>query len=1204
FKSADSTIVLAQTFQDGGRSMAFFLRNFKRICNPSSATLIPVSRRICLYSTEYFSYNTRRYTTETITKTDLPKQASRKSKASKKELENDSHSKTSTKSKTKVKEKKVVKASKTKKNTDEKLTEAKNVNKTTKLRNKGVTKKDNKLQNATKRPSVTTTLIDKNKKDPRLHDEVHRGSESTVYNSDVVVKSEILTENNGEATAVTTREYTEAEDVRSNDNSDFLSNKEFAVGRVGMKYREGTIGARLYEVSTLAEINGYLSLGQVNEAQKLFNRYLRIGKTLGIASFNKMLLGWAEHGNLMSVKMTFNLLKSDGLKPDISTYAALLFGYGRFGETEKVKEIMKEMEGNGLNPEHIFYKCLLTENQAKGVMHALHLVDPDFKATVPPEYHNTHYPSLVRPLYDSMAEGFNEKVVDGRLNNEFSEHELQVLLEEQLLRELCGVTVIKSVEQVQEQDEEMKKLRGIYEEWRVKCKAALMKVIDEELQEIKGGKFKSLRPRYAPFLQTFDAEELADLTLDQVMFYIKGQVEGVPLHSLSGAVGSALNAKYIVKQREKAGVLKKIKNIYSDYFSYVMDEQHSSKKMARDRWDELDLGRPYEASLRQDISDWPWATKLLCGCTLIDFLLQSITINANLFNNKPESLLAAFYHTYEFRERRKIGVIKPHPVVCKLFKGYLADHGSIVMATTSVPMLVPPRPWRDVRDGAFLLQPVQLMRTNQEDDSKQDRLLEDKCSRNQLCAVFDALNSLGACAWKTNDRILDLAVHYFNNGGSDDLAIPGPVVQPDTNAFDKTGLPPEERMKILQEHRRARKIAREQYSLRMSALYKLSVANHFRNNVFWLPLNMDFRGRVYPIPPHCCHVGDDLNRGMLQFNKGVALGEHGLRWLKIHLTNLHGAKKKASLNERAEYADEMMDEILDSADDPLMGRQWWMSADEPWQTLATCIEISNAVRSDDHTQYVSHHPVHQDGSCNGLQHYAALGHDSYGAKQVNLMPADRPQDVYMEVAKLVEMTRVKDAEKGHKIAQHLEGKVKRKVIKQTVMTIVYGVTFVGGRLQIERQLKDLDIDERLLFDSSAYLVHKVFASIGQLFSSAKAIQDWLAIAATHIAYTGHMVDWYTPLSLYVCQPYCKRTVKVIRTKLQGIEIPAKGLASSPPDSRKQRGAFPPNFVHSLDSTHMMLSALYSQRAGITFTSVHDSFWTHAASIDVMNKVPY
>ena len=61
------------------------------------------------------------------------------------------------------------------------------------------------------------------------------------------------------------------------------------------------------------------------------------------------------------------------------------------------------------------------------------------------------------------------------------------------------------------------------------------------------------------------------------------------------------------------------------------------------------------------------------------------------------------------------------------------------------------------------------------------------------------------------------------------------------------------------------------------------------------------------------------------------------------------------------------------------------------------MEIVDAIRSPDPTQFISHQPVHQDGSCNGLQHYAALGQDSYGAKQVNLMPADRPQDVYEEV---------------------------------------------------------------------------------------------------------------------------------------------------------------------------------------------------------------
>ena len=85
--------------------------------------------------------------------------------------------------------------------------------------------------------------------------------------------------------------------------------------------------------------------------------------------------------------------------------------------------------------------------------------------------------------------------------------------------------------------------------------------------------------------------------------------------------------------------------------------------------------------------------------------------------------------------------------------------------------------------------------------------------------------------------------------------------------------------------------------------------------------------------------------------------------------------------------------------------------------LACSMEIVDAIRSGDPASFVSHLPVHQvntlhththvrthtyihtyvhthtyahtqyissqDGSCNGLQHYAALGHDQLGAEQVS-----------------------------------------------------------------------------------------------------------------------------------------------------------------------------------------------------------------------------
>lgn len=79
-----------------------------------------------------------------------------------------------------------------------------------------------------------------------------------------------------------------------------------------------------------------------------------------------------------------------------------------------------------------------------------------------------------------------------------------------------------------------------------------------------------------------------------------------------------------------------------------------------------------------------------------------------------------------------------------------------------------------------------------------------------------------------------------------------------------------------------------------------------------------------------------------------------------------------------------------------------MSAENPWQTLAACQEIAAALRSGDPAMYVSHFPVHQDGSCNGLQHYAAMGRDVAGAKSVNLKcDGSTPADVYSDVVELV-----------------------------------------------------------------------------------------------------------------------------------------------------------------------------------------------------------
>lgn len=118
------------------------------------------------------------------------------------------------------------------------------------------------------------------------------------------------------------------------------------------------------------------------------------------------------------------------------------------------------------------------------------------------------------------------------------------------------------------------------------------------------------------------------------------------------------------------------------------------------------------------------------------------------------------------------------------------------------------------------------------------------------------------------------------------------------------------------------------------------------------------------------------------------------------------------------------------------GNRWWVKADDPWQCLATCMELRAALESGDPLAFESNLPVHQDGTCNGLQHYAALGGDQVGAQQVNLAVTDRPSDVYTFVADMVEKQIDEDIAKGSKVAAHVKGKISRKVVKQTVSVLV------------------------------------------------------------------------------------------------------------------------------------------------------------------------
>jgi DNA-directed RNA polymerase len=340
--------------------------------------------------------------------------------------------------------------------------------------------------------------------------------------------------------------------------------------------------------------------------------------------------------------------------------------------------------------------------------------------------------------------------------------------------------------------------------------------------------------------------------------------------------------------------------------------------------------------------------------------------------------------------------------------------------------------------------------------------------------ILHGLDVLSSTPWKINRRVFDVMLSSWNAGrgiasipASEENSVYKFPEKPDAS------VDPRSRSDYVNEYKQVLLQQKKDHGERCKVNYTLEVARSFLHDTFYIPHNMDFRGRCYPVPPYLSPVGDDLNRGLLLFAEGRELGETGLRWLQIHLANVYGYDK-LSFNERARFAEDHIDDILDSADKPLDGRQWWLQAEDPWQCLATCFELADVLRSPDPKKFVSHFPVHQDGTCNGMQHYAALGGDIRGARAVNLEDGDRPADIYTRVVEIVNKVIEGDKKLGHEMALHIKEPLTRKVVKQTVMTTVYGVTFIGARDQIAKQLATrTDIEKKHIFTVSSYIAKTV-----------------------------------------------------------------------------------------------------------------------------------
>ncbi|KAK0201027.1 DNA/RNA polymerase [Desarmillaria ectypa] len=767
-----------------------------------------------------------------------------------------------------------------------------------------------------------------------------------------------------------------------------------------------------------------------------------------------------------------------------------------------------------------------------------------------------------------------------------------------------------------------KSIRKWMWEWHV----ALQERLKEEIKSIQIMEKKAKNKRFlSPYLTLVQPERLSLITILELMRLqgSGGVAEGMKTTRALITLGRAVEMEYKAQMCKKNNIqiptnFKSDKSLFTGLgYQDLMQRRIVAARQMTDAeaW----------------TSSWTQATRSQIGGILVDCLMEVSKVTRTATDKTTGEIISeeqpAFYHSYEYIRGQKLGVLRLNPVVAE---GLAKDSLRETLHPRHLPMLVPPKPWVGPEMGGYFYNRSSAMRYK--DSVEQQSYMKHASEQGNVELVYAGLDVLGSTPWQINKKIFDVVLEVWNAGyglGKLPPAVyPHPEPQPpaDNNMKDRALYM--YNLKLYNQEKA------NNHSSRCNVNYKIEIARALLGDKIYQPHNVDFRGRAYPIPPHLNHIGDDLSRGLLMFAERKPLGERGLRWLKIHLSNLYGYDK-ANFDEREQFVMDRIDEVFDSATKPLTGSRWWTHADDPWQCLATCMELHAALTSENPTEYLSSQPVHQDGTCNGLQHYAALGGDSRGAQQVNLSAGDRPSDVYTYVGNMVETILARDAAAGEPVADILKGKISRKIVKQTVMTTVYGVTYVGAREQIEKQLRNVEsLKNEDTWTLSAYLAKVVLACIGDLFSGAKDIQNWLNLCARLIArsipedrlpealeeYNNKRTNpskvlpleqikkelmtsvvWTTPLGLPIVQPYRKTKRKQIMTAVQTVYI-SDPLSPAEVNSLKQASAFPPNFIHSLDATHMMLSALECQRQGLTFAAVHDSYWTHASSIDQMSVI--
>lgn len=527
-----------------------------------------------------------------------------------------------------------------------------------------------------------------------------------------------------------------------------------------------------------------------------------------------------------------------------------------------------------------------------------------------------------------------------------------------------------------------------------------------------------------------------------------------------------------------------------------------------------------------------------------------------------------------------------------------------------VPCVIPPDPWTSIDQGGYYTpqlrkrSPMVKTRSAQHGDM----------FNGDISNITDAVNALQDVPWKINTQVFDVLKQAWEMAlplglpQSEPYTIPTCPIARDKKKQKMSVKEKEVFEEWKAEARVLHTMERERVSKCFQAIRVIRLANEFKEHEkFWFVYQCDFRGRMYATVSGLSPQGPDFSKALLCFANGKPLTKRGAYWLTVHGANTYG-KDKLSYDERVEWVKQHQSQILAVAAEPLSHRGFWGDADKPWQFLAFCFEYARYKKEGD--KMISYLPIALDGSCNGLQNFSAMLHDEVGGRATNLVPSDKPSDIYTQVAKVC-TRRLKDhtgpeAQAWRDYCNKQPGKIlPRGVAKKPVMTLPYGSTQQSCRESIYKFILDEAKDyfpTEQRFKLSVFLTPILWASINEVVVAARKAMDWIQKCASIVAKSNRPLVWWTPLGFPVYQDRKVSLSRQVETELAGRFQIRVAESTDRMDVAKNKLGSSPNFVHSMDACHLMLTINKALEYGvIDFACIHDDYGTHAADTDTLQQ---